>query len=374
MLVLLLLAGVGCGNKGPPRAPIRIRPPTVHGLVLRQIGPGVVASFALPPPSEEGPAPEGPLRLRLMRMLSTDSLRPGAVSDRYLLSQFRKHGRSVAAATADDLTATATGGRLRLADPDPPPSTGSMSRRYLYSVMVTSGEEKDSRLSLPRLIEVLRELAPPIDLGLETAEGEVRLSWTPGTGGGVGFNVYRWRAGEPGPPERPLNRAPIGGPGYVDTEFAYGETYLYTVRALIVPDHPMRESADSSERRVTPIDVYPPDVPAGVAVSAEGPVIKVYWFPNAEPDLGGYRFYRRTGMEGEFTLLGESGSVETSFVDGTARPGVRYHYAVTAVDTATPPNESGRSEERSEMIPQMDDTPPAVAPDEAKPDRDPGER
>ena len=374
MLALLLLTGVGCGNKGAPRAPIRIQPTAVRGLVLRQIGPSVVASFVLPPPSEEGPAPEGPLRLRLLRMLSTDSLRLGAVFDRYLLIQFRKTARTVSAATAEDLVGAAAGGRLRLVDPGPPPSTESISRRYLYSVMVTAEEGKKSRLSVPRLIEVLREFAPPTDLGLETAEGEVRLSWTPGTSGGIGFNVYRWRAGEPGPPERPLNRTPIGGPGYVDTEFQYGETYIYTVRALIVPDLPVRESAGSSESRVTPIDVYPPAVPAGVAVSAEGSVIKVYWFPNSEPDLGGYRLYRRAGMEGEFDLLGDTGSVETSFVDGTARAGVRYHYVVTAVDTAMPPNESGRSQERSEMIPQRDDAPPAVVPDDAEPDPDPGER
>ncbi|MCZ6695579.1 MAG: hypothetical protein O7A63_03465 [Acidobacteria bacterium] len=374
MLALLLLACVGCGNKGPPRAPIRIQPTAVRGLVLRQIGQGVVVSFVLPPSSEVGPAPKGPLRLHLLRMLSADSLRPGAVSDRYLLIQFRKHARTVAVATAEDLVRAAAGGRLRLVDPGPPASTESISRRYLYSVMVTADEGKESRLSVPHLIEVLREFAPPTDLGLETAEGEVRLSWKPGTGGGIGFNVYRWRAVDAGPPERPMNRTPIGGPEYVDTEFQYGETYVYSVRGLIVPDLPVRESAGSSERRVTPIDVYAPAAPAGVAVSAEGSVIKVYWFPNSETDLGGYRLYRRAGMEGEFALLGETGSAETAFVDGTARAGVRYHYVVTAVDAMTPPNESDRSEERSELIPKRDDALPAAVPDDVETDPDPGKR
>ena len=41
---------------------------------------------------------------------------------------------------------------------------------------------------------------------------------------------------------------------------------------------------------------------------------------------------------------------ETSFADMTAARGVRYYYVVTALDGATPPNESARSAEVSESV------------------------
>jgi fibronectin type 3 domain-containing protein len=129
----------------------------------------------------------------------------------------------------------------------------------------------------------------------------------------------------------------------------------------------LRESAPGGEAEVRPLDVYPPKAPTGLAATVEGPVIKLYWFPNGEADLRGYRVYRREGA-GEFELVGEAGAAETSFADATARKGVRYDYAVTAVDGAGPPNESARSEAQSEALPAETEEPSAgAAPENAAP-------
>jgi fibronectin type 3 domain-containing protein len=103
---------------------------------------------------------------------------------------------------------------------------------------------------------------------------------------------------------------------------------------------------------VTPLDVYPPAAPVGLAVAVEGQAMRLYWFPNEEPDLGGYLVYRRAADAAEFVRLGAADPSEPSFVDATAASGVRYHYRVTAIDAAVPPNESAPSEEQSEMMPQ----------------------
>lgn len=99
-----------------------------------------------------------------------------------------------------------------------------------------------------------------------------------------------------------------------------------------------------------PHDRYAPATPTGVAAAVEGDVIKIYWFPNAEPDLAGYRIYRRGEGEQEASRIGEPTASETSFVDSGAAVGVRYYYSVSAVDGAVPVNESQRSEERTEML------------------------
>ena len=60
--------------------------------------------------------------------------------------------------------------------------------------------------------------------------------------------------------------------------------------------------------------------------------------------------------------VGEVGAAETPFAVATAGRGVRYHYVVTAVDRATPPNESGRSEQQSEILPFEGAAPEGGAP------------
>jgi hypothetical protein len=347
-----------CGKKGPPLPPIRTLPAAVRDLNLSQIGQDVLIGAVLPSDGTDGEPLEDPVTVRVLRMPMTDTLRPGRVSARYLLGQFRKQAEVVVVLEGDDLLRAAPGGRLRAIDRRPRASASGASGRYLYSVMVVDGSGQESRMPLPRSIETIDPIPPPAQLEIETAEGEVRLSWRSGVPGGVGYNVYRRSAGEADYSRLPLNRTVVTATSLVDTGFSYGEEYRYVVRALIVPEPPTRESANSNEAKTRPVDIYPPAPPGGVAASAEGSVIKIYWFPNAEPDLGGYKIYRREETAGPFILIGEAEPAETAFVDDTARPGVRYDYVVTAVDGTTPPNESELSEERSEKIPLREDTAP----------------
>ncbi len=141
------------------------------------------------------------------------------------------------------------------------------------------------------------------------------------------------------------------------------------MRAVAVAGLPMRESADGQAREVQPLDRFPPAAPTGLAVAVEGNVLRLYWFPNDEPDLAGYRIYRRQDPEAEpeegppaalgepLQLIGEVPLADTAYSDTTVVPGVRYHYAVTAVDSALPPNESPRSEGRSDMLPPAEQPP-----------------
>ena len=224
-------------------------------------------------------------------------------------------------------------------------------------------DERGERSPLSVPLEIL--LAPPpmapVGLRVETAEGEVRLSWESGGPEKTAdlYNVYRRPKAQAEEPLAPLNAAPLSERVFVDTTFQYGETYRYSVRSLLQPPPPLRESVSSAETEVRPLDVYAPKAPTSLAAAAEGRAIKLYWFPNSEPDLRGYRVYRGEG-QGEFRVLGEVDAAETSFADATAARGVRYHYAVTAVDGATPPNESARSEEVSESLPADAAGPPGA--------------
>jgi hypothetical protein len=408
---------LGCGKKGPPQPIVRIVPSPPGPLRARQIGSDVVLASTLPGTLTNGTPLDPDAELRVLRMPATDSLRPGAVSDRYLIVQFDKQARPVATLSGPALAPLVLGGRLLFVDHEAsaaaaasPPGAPSAAPaavpssvaapsgaapaapaaatptapaaaapgaatprlpRYLYALQVVEPKGRKSMLRSPSMIEICRAPRPPTDLQLETAEGEVRLDWKPGdatvqtgaqpaaaqqTGGGPAasaaplFNVYRKLKADVRDPETPLNPAPLDAPSFIDRAFQYDVEYVYFVRATTAEKNSTCESAASPAAEVKPHDRFAPDAPTGLAVAAEGDVIRVYWFPNSEADLGGYRVYRRASDATETAFLADVPATETSFIDSGAKRGVRYYYSVSAVDTAAPVNESARSEERSEML------------------------
>ena len=128
-----------------------------------------------------------------------------------------------------------------------------------------------------------------------------------------------------------------------------GRRRCYTVRAVRGSGATVVEGEASESACVTPVDDVPPAPPVGLSITTEPGVITLTWEPNVEADLVGYVVLR--GEAGDATLTPLTGSVTTEvrFVDNTVRPGVRYVYAVTALDTRLPtPNvsvESTRVEE-----------------------------
>lgn len=357
VLLGLTAAGLGCGKKGPPLAPLRILPRPAQNVHVRQVGSDVVLEAAVSLSRTDGSPLGAAAAVQVMRMRSTPALKPGRVSARYLIQVFQKEAKVVAPLTGADLQRLIVSGHLIYHDPDAvagaaPPTTGAPEGpRFLYAIRVVD-EEGRSALSMPQEIVLAPPSPAPTALAASTVEGEVRLTWETSAAdkSGETYNVYRRAADREELPLQPLNPAPLTDRAYVDRTFHYGETYLYSVRALPNPPPPLHESAPSAEVEVRPLDVYAPKTPTGLAAAVEGQAIKLYWFPNSEADLQGYRVFRREAR-GDFLLLAEVGAAETSYADATATRGVRYYYEVTAVDGATPPNESGRSEETSEVVP-----------------------
>ena len=103
------------------------------------------------------------------------------------------------------------------------------------------------------------------------------------------------------------------------------------------------ESAPSSPACLTPLDKFPPAAPKGLRAVAEDNAISLVWEQNTEADLGGYLVLRAEAPDGTLLPLTKQPIKDANYRDATVKPGVRYVYAVVAVDTATPMNTSAPS-------------------------------
>jgi hypothetical protein len=167
------------------------------------------------------------------------------------------------------------------------------------------------------------------------------------------YNVYREiapdayelpvvRVRTPGTTALPM---PINGNALAATsmtdELSLGRPRCYTVRA----QRGTIMSEPSPRACFTPVDVFPPAAPVGVAsVPSEGG-ISLIWEPNSELDLDGYLVLRREAGDATLRQLTPTPLAEARYRDTSVEPGKRYIYSVVAVDTQVPlPNISAESE------------------------------
>jgi hypothetical protein len=143
----------------------------------------------------------------------------------------------------------------------------------------------------------------------------------------------------------PVNPTPLQGFSFTDPLQNGGGRRCYSVTSVRGGPERAIEGHPSEPICMTPVDVFPPAPPTGVSPIAVEGAISLVWEANRERDLQGYYVWR--GEEGSemLTRITEQVVKETRYTDETVKPGVRYVYAVTAVDTQTPqPNVSLQSE------------------------------
>lgn len=149
-----------------------------------------------------------------------------------------------------------------------------------------------------------------------------------------------WSAAEP----LSVNMAPLAVTSLTD-DIEFGRERCYTVRALRGTPPALVMSESSPPTCLTPVDVFPPAAPAGLATVPSEGGISLIWEPNAELDLGGYLVLRREVGDATLRQLTDTPIAEARFRDTTVTPGTRYIYSVVAVDARVPlPNVSAESE------------------------------
>jgi hypothetical protein len=137
----------------------------------------------------------------------------------------------------------------------------------------------------------------------------------------------------------PLNPVPLPTPALVDVP-QFGRKHCYAVRArrgTVI-------SVPSSPTCITPVDIFPPAQPVGLAAVPSEGGISLIWEPNGDADLGGYLVLRREPGDATLRQLTDTPIRDARYRDTTVKPGSRYIYSVVAVDTQLPlPNLSAES-------------------------------
>ncbi len=217
-----------------------------------------------------------------------------------------------------------------------------------YAVKAVSRKKQDAGFSNTVSVALLPLPEPPSALHSSYGEGFIELRWDPPDRqidgspvmGEIRFNIYRSETAAMS--RELLNQTPQAGTAFRDTSAAMDKAFNYVVRSVVVTSAGAVESFDSTQLQALNQDVYPPRPPAEPSGFSNGEFISLVWIPSMEPDLAGYRIYRR--IEGQSqSLITRQLLTSAAFQDQAVEKGKLYRYRVTSVDTHG--NESGFSEE-----------------------------
>lgn len=132
---------------------------------------------------------------------------------------------------------------------------------------------------------------------------------------------------------------------YADTTVQNGQTYHYKIQSVLqIADHTVAGGLSAAATAI-PVDLTPPEPPAGVTVVATGQGFKIFWENSTASDLQGYYVYRRAADQKNKERIAEVPAIYVIYEDNDVTADGSYYYSISAYDNMTPANESKHSAE-----------------------------
>lgn len=228
-----------------------------------------------------------------------------------------------------------------------------------YGYRVIARTRRGIRGKASRLLEVYWDIPPRVveTLRVQAGDGQVELEWKPVTERSDGqplkevvYQVFRGEKGK-GLSPAPLNASSLGEARFRDTNVQNNLVYTYRVRAIRPVGDRWVSSLLSTPVEAMPQDLLPPAPPEGLVAFPTDKAIRLVWEGGVATDITGYNVYRATSLHGPWERLTSEPMPTVVFEDPSVKPGTWYWYSVTALDDATPPNESRRSRPAKGRIP-----------------------
>jgi hypothetical protein len=325
---------LACGKVGPLQPPAPRGPLPASTVEARQVGDRVEVALTVPQARGQEPS-QTVQRTELLRVAYPGGRTPPPEPD-----ALRVRGDIVASVESDHKK---PGDRIVIEDPSwSQLADGGIGWTLRYGVRVRDRRGRPSPLVVAKDLTTVPPVPAPSALSGQASADGVRLTWeAPDASPSATYNVYRGPA-DGALSERPINLQPLSSRDELDAGVEAGKTYRYVVRTVAADGPPYRESASSNEVVVDASDHFPPATPSGLVAVQEGSGVRLLWNPGSEPDLEGYRIYRKLD-DGAFERIGGDIVRQPSFLDADVAPGSVATYHVTAIDRTVPPNESAAS-------------------------------
>jgi len=357
---------VACGQKGPPLPPI-IRTPVAPVLTAERRGSGIEIALAVPAANTDGSRPANLTRIDIYAvtggastMTDLEMMKRGTKVASVAVKAPRSSGDAVeegesadnleptvgegleqgsSSAIAETISASMLEEGAGLDGPLLGPPAGSQLRTYIGVGIDLRGRpgQFSRRVSVP--LQLPPPAPPPIAITYE--EKKITITWKPDESStesvlpsrpfgplqpAVTYNLYDATTGQR------VNDAPVKEFGYEDTRMDWGTRRCYIVRAVAVVAAHAVESEPSGPVCELLVDTFPPAAPKGLNAVATQGAINLIWDAGTEADLAGYVVWRAIGDQ-PLQQITPAPVTDASFFDGV-QPGLRFVYAVQAVDTA----------------------------------------
>jgi hypothetical protein len=332
---------VACGVQGSPHPPRLERPARITNLSVVQVGQALEFHFHIPQQTVEGTRLTKPLEVEILRALAPQGAGLAKLPElqvwiRLNPNEWLPYARDEEVSYAAHLTAeefrTERGQTLVVA-------VRTLTRGFQHRAL-----ESDPS----NLVDVpVFDVSEPVGgMTFVTTEKAVEVHFPPPTRmlsgeplrGLTGYRIYRSQTGEPSSYVRIGETATSP---FRDTQFEFGRTYFYQMRAVFGDPAHAALSEASPSAKIMPRDVFPPTSPQGLTGIYAAGSVELLWTANSESDLAGYKVYR---LDHPAPLRLNQDLLRTPiFRDTHAEPGKTLTYYVTAVDLAG--NESKPSEE-----------------------------
>ncbi len=345
VLVLASAAGwlFGCGVQGTPHPPRLERPAKITNLSVVQIGQSLELHFSLPQQTTDGERMTKPLEMEILHSLvprgtSMPKLPEPEVWTHLIREEWLPYTKDNNVSYSAHLTQrefhdwrgqtlvvgvrTLTRGfRHRALESDP----SNFVDVPIFDVSEAMGGVQC--VVTEKALEV--QFPPPT----KTLSGDPLHDL-------AGYRVYRSLTGLATTFEL---RGETATPPYRDSQFEFGHTYYYQVRAAFgTPGHVALSDA-SPAVKVTPKDIFPPVPPQGLQSIYSAGAVELVWAANTEADLAGYNVYRLDS--GTPQRVNKQLLPTPIFRDTTAAPGKTLIYYVTAVDLSGNESKASKKEE-----------------------------
>lgn len=314
---------IGPGYIGPIQPPALDIPVPVNDLGAIQFGDEIIAGFSIPDRTTEG------LPLKSLRAVDLYAGPNGPTAgDPNAWMRTATHYSVTAQAS---VPARAAGGDLMPgAFKRSFPAQAWIGKDLVLRVRATGPKGRLSQWSLPFSMSVIAPLMRPTGVTVDSRKDGVRLTWQ---GSGPKYHVLRAAGTEMLQPLTDTDKAE-----YLDESAQFGTPYQYLIVAF-TDDRHQSLASDPLPKPITPVDVFPPEVPAGLTVTVGVNAIELQWEINTEADFRGYNVFRSID-NGPFERVASLIPAAT-YHDTDVQPGKTYRYQVSAADLLN--NESNRS-------------------------------